>query len=330
MEFRELECFIVLGEELHFARTAERLYLSPGRVSQLIRSLEDRIGGRLFQRTSRHVSLTPLGERFLADLRPSYDGLANAVSRAKADAREVTGVIRIGFLATPTQVVTGSVSAFERRYPGCRTELVEIPLSDPFGKLRAGQLDIAFTLLPVDEPDLATGEGLNRVSYRLGVSSRHPLAARSSISAEELAGVSLIGLDGPAPRAWRERMAPSTTPSGRPIPRAGTVTTSQEGLTQVALNRGGMLLCTPTAAYQRRPDVSFVPVTGLPPSILGLAWVKAAETATVRAFNETAVGHALGRADAERRGPALHGRGPRLHRSVASGETVPAGNRGSR
>ncbi|MGW0070966.1 LysR family transcriptional regulator, partial [Streptosporangium sandarakinum] len=113
---------------------------------------------------------------------------------------------------------------------------------------------------------------------------------------EELAGVSLIGLDGPAPRAWRERMAPSVTPSGRPIPRAGTVTTSQEGLTQVALNRGGMLLCTPTAAYQRRPDVSFVPVTGLPPSILGLAWVRAAETATIRAFNETAVGHALGRA----------------------------------
>lgn len=294
MEFRELECFVVLSEELHFARTAERLYLSPGRVSQLMRSLETRVGGRLFHRTSRRVRLTPLGESFLADLRPSYDGLANAVSRAKAAAREVTGVIRLGFLATPTDVVTGSVRAFERRYPGCEVELVEIPLSDPFGKLRAGQVDIAFTLLPVDEPDLATGEGLNRVSYQLGLSSRHPLAARASIGAEELAGVSLIGLDGPAPRTWRERVAPSATPSGHPIPLAGTVATSQEGLTQVALNRGGMLFCTPTAAYYGRPDVSFVPVTGLPPSILGLAWVKAAETAATRAFNEAAVGHTLG------------------------------------
>ncbi|MFD8533797.1 LysR substrate-binding domain-containing protein [Streptosporangium canum] len=294
MEFRELECFIVLTEELHFARTAERLYLSPGRVSQLMRSLETRVGGRLFHRTSRRVRLTPLGERFLADLRPSYDGLANAVSRAKAAAREVTGVIRIGFLSTPTDVVTGSVRAFEHRYPGCEAELVEIPLSDPFGKLRAGQVDIAFTLLPVDEPDLVTGEGLNRVSYQLGLSSRHPLATRASIGAEELAGVPLIGLDGPAPRTWRERVAPSATPSGRPIPLAAKVTTSQEGMTQVALNRGGMLFCTPTAAHHGRPDVSFVPVTGLPPSILGLAWVKAAETATIRAFNETAVGHALG------------------------------------
>ncbi|MDF5757350.1 LysR family transcriptional regulator [Spongiactinospora sp. TRM90649] len=294
MEFRELECFVVLSEELHFARTAERLYLSPGRVSQLMRSLETRIGGRLFHRTSRRVRLTSLGERFLADLRPSYDGLANAVSRAKAAAREVTGTIRLGFLATPTDVVTGSVRAFERRYPGCEAELVEIPLSDPFGKLRAGQVDIAFTLLPVDEPDLATGEGLNRVSYRLGVSSRHPLAARASIDVEELAGVSLIGLNGPAPRTWREHVAPSATPSGRPIPLAGTVATSQEGLTQVALNRGAMLFCTPTAAHHGRPDVSFVPVTGLPPSVLGLAWVKEAETAAIRAFNEAAVEYALG------------------------------------
>ncbi|SDK15788.1 LysR family transcriptional regulator [Nonomuraea jiangxiensis] len=298
MEFRELECFVVLSEELHFARTAERLYLSPGRVSQLMRALETRIGGRLFERTSRRVRLTPLGERFLADLRPSYDGLAAAVSRARAAAREVTGVIRVGFLATPTDVVTGSVRAFESANPGCVVELVEIPLSDPFGKLRAGPgrggVDIAFTLLPLDEPDLVTGAELNRVPYRLGVSARHPLARRASVGVEELASVDLIGLDGPAPHAWRERVAPSVTPFGRPISRAGTVATTQEGLTQVALNRGGMLFCTPTAAQHARPDVAFVPVTGLPPSVLGLAWVKAAETAAIRAFNDSAVRHAAG------------------------------------
>ncbi|MFC4007928.1 hypothetical protein ACFOY2_11895 [Nonomuraea purpurea] len=93
----------------------------------------------------------------------------------------------------------------------------------------------------------------------------------------------LIGLDGPAPRAWRERLAPSVTPSGRPISRAATVATSQEGLTQVALNRGGMLFCTPTADCHKRPDVRFVPVTGLPPSMLALA-------AVTREFREAAAG----------------------------------------
>ncbi|NUP83813.1 MAG: LysR family transcriptional regulator, partial [Nonomuraea sp.] len=96
MEFRELECFVVLSEELHFARTAERLYLSPGRVSQLVGALETRIGGRLFDRTSRRVRLTALGERFLADLRPAYEAMAGAVARATAAAREVEGLLRVG------------------------------------------------------------------------------------------------------------------------------------------------------------------------------------------------------------------------------------------
>ncbi|MFI6989827.1 LysR family transcriptional regulator [Nonomuraea wenchangensis] len=292
MDFRELECFLVLSEELHFARTAERLYLSPARVSQLLRALETRIGGRLFDRTSRRVRLTPLGERFLADLRPAYDGVTGAVSRARAAARAVTEVVRVGFLATPTEVVTGSVRAFERRHPGSVAELVEIPLADPFTRLRAGEVDVVFTLLPVDEPDLATGPALNRVSYRLGLPAGHPLAGRAAVTAEELAGVPLIGLAGPAPRWWGERTAPSVTPSGRPIPRAGAVATIQEGLTQVALGRGGILLCAPTAEVHERADVSFVPVSGLMPSILGLAWVRTAESAAVRAFVTAADGWA--------------------------------------
>ncbi|MEZ7130648.1 LysR family transcriptional regulator [Nonomuraea sp. AD125B] len=284
MDFRELECFLALSEELHFARTAERLYLSPARVSQLLRALETRIGGRLVERTSRRVRLTPLGERFLADLRPAYEGVTGAVGRARAAARAVTEVLRVGFLATPTEVVTGSVRAFERRNPGSAAELVEIPLADPFTRLRSGEVDVVFTLLPVDEPDLATGPALNRVPYRLGLPAGHPLAARAAVTAEELAGVPLLGLAGPAPRWWSERTAPSVTPSGRPIPRAGAVATLQEGLTQVALGRGGMLLCAPTAEVAERADVSFVPVSGLMPSILGLAWVRTAESAAVRAF----------------------------------------------
>ncbi|NUR89642.1 MAG: LysR family transcriptional regulator [Nonomuraea sp.] len=293
MEFRELECFVVLSEELHFARTAERLYLSPGRVSQLIRSLETRIGGKLVERTSRRVRLTALGERFLADLRPAYDGLNGAVVSARAAAREVTGLVRVGFLATPTDVVTGAVRRFEDAYPGCAVELVEIPLSDPFSRLRAHEVDLVFTLLPVEEPDIDTGGGLNRVPMRVALPIRHPLAGRRGIDVEELAGLELIGLNDPAPRRWREHIAPQATPSGRPIAGAGTVATSQEGLTQVALGRGAMLICTPSAAQFVRPDVAFVPVMGLPDSVLGVAWLKSSQTAAVRAFNEAAEGHAL-------------------------------------
>jgi hypothetical protein len=61
-EIREVEIFLVMAEELHFRRAADRLYLSPSRVSQAVRALEDRVGARLFDRTNRWVRLTPLGE----------------------------------------------------------------------------------------------------------------------------------------------------------------------------------------------------------------------------------------------------------------------------
>ncbi len=53
MDQTELECFLVLAEELHFGRTADRLRLSRARVSQLIQKLERRVGAPLFTRTSR-------------------------------------------------------------------------------------------------------------------------------------------------------------------------------------------------------------------------------------------------------------------------------------
>jgi Bacterial regulatory helix-turn-helix protein, lysR family len=64
----EIEVFLVLAEELHFGRTAERLRLPQPRVSRLVAALERRVGGTLFERTSRRVRLTPLGQQ-LAGLR---------------------------------------------------------------------------------------------------------------------------------------------------------------------------------------------------------------------------------------------------------------------
>ena len=74
VELSEIRVFLGLAEELHFGRTAERLHITPSYASQLIRRLETRLGGRLFDRTSRRVRLTPLGERLLVTLGPAHAG----------------------------------------------------------------------------------------------------------------------------------------------------------------------------------------------------------------------------------------------------------------
>ncbi|EPH41895.1 LysR family transcriptional regulator [Streptomyces aurantiacus] len=283
VEIRELECFLVLAEELHFGRAGERLYVSQSRVSQLLAALEQRVGARLVERTSRRVRLTPLGERFHAELAPAYAELAGVVERARESARGVAGRIRIGFQGTADARLMAAITAFQQGHPGCVAEIAEVPFADPFGAVRRGEVDAAIVLLPVAEPDLVLGPLFSRQQQTVAVSVRHPFASRASLAAAELTGTPLIAATAPAPAYWREAHAPSTVP-------APAVRTLQEGLTLVAADRGAMLLCRPTAEYHGRRDVVFVPVEGLPDSVLGMVWHRDGETERVRAFARAVTG----------------------------------------
>ncbi|MFG2647030.1 LysR family transcriptional regulator [Streptomyces sp. NPDC048436] len=277
LEIRELECFMALADELHFGRAGERLYLSQSRVSQLLRDLERRIGTRLVERSSRRVRLTPAGARFLVQLRPAYETLSATVDAARESARGVSGRLRIGFQGTADARLMGAITEFQERHPACVTEIVEVPFADPFGAVRHGDVDTAIVLLPVEEPDLALGPVFSRQQQTVAVSVRHPFAGRASVHAAELTETPLISATAPAPAYWREAHAPSAVP-------APEVRTLQEGLTLVAAGRGAMLLCRPTAEYHGRRDVTFVPVEGVPDSVLGMVWRRGGETERVRGF----------------------------------------------
>ncbi|HYH28794.1 MAG TPA: LysR family transcriptional regulator [Pseudonocardia sp.] len=285
LEIRELECFLVLADELHFGRTGERLYVSQSRVSQLIGALERRVGAQLVSRTSRSVRLTPLGERFRDALRPAYDTLRAVVEDTRQAARDAAGRLRIGFQGTADDRLLAAVAAYQDRHPGSDVEITEIPLSDPFGPVHRGEVDAAVVLLPVEEDGLVLGPVFSRQPQRLAISVRHPLAPRTEVSAEELVDVRLISAAEPAGEYWRRAHAPAVTPGGRPIPVGPAVTTLQEGVWLIAANRGGMLLCRPTAEYHRRRDVVDVEVTGLPETALGLVWRRDHENARIRAFS---------------------------------------------
>ncbi|WP_223206138.1 LysR family transcriptional regulator [Streptomyces xanthii] len=277
LDIRELEAFLAVAEERHFGRAGERLYVSQSRVSQLLAALERRVGALLVERTSRRVALTPLGERFLAELRPAYEELDAVLGRAREAARGVEGELRIGFQGTADARLMAAISLFQERHPGCVTRIVEVPFADPFGAVRGGEVDLAIVLLPVAEPDLVLGPTFSRERQNVAVSVRDPFAGRAEVSAAELARVPLVAADAPAPGYWRRAHAPTAVPGP-------SVRTLQEGLTLVAAGRGAMLLCRPTAEYHGRRDVVHVPVAGLPDSVLGVVWRRGARTARVRAF----------------------------------------------
>ncbi|MEU5758627.1 LysR family transcriptional regulator [Nocardia sp. NPDC047648] len=285
LEIRELEAFLALAEELHFGRAGARLYVSQSRVSQLLRALERRVGGALVERTSRTVRLTPLGADFLAELRPAYAALRATVDAARAAARGMDGILRIGFQGAGNDHLMAAVEFFQRRHPDCSVELTEIPLADPFGAVRRAEVDAAVVLLPMGERDLVLGSVFAGQPQTLAVPSSHPFAGRPALSVEDIAEVSLVGVRAPAPEYWRRAQTLDVTPEGRTVRPGPEVGTLEEGLAAVAAGRGAMLLCHPTAESHRRRPVTFVPVTGIAESRLGLVWHRYRETPRVRAFS---------------------------------------------
>ncbi|MGW0508192.1 LysR family transcriptional regulator [Streptomyces olivaceoviridis] len=285
MERDELVCFLLLAEELHFGRTADRMRLSRARVSQLVRRLERRVGAPLFIRTSRRVALTSLGRQLRADLEPHHRAIEAALERAAATARGIDTVLHVGFPNPLTgEIVMKTTEALRASHPGLAVEICEVPLADPYGQLRKGEFDLQIAELPVREEDLGEGPMLLTEERVLAVGSAHPLAARDAVRLEDLADVPLLSIIGDVPDYWLAHHLPAHTPSGRPIARGPGMTTMQEALMLVAAGKGVVLAPAHTALYHARPGVAYVPFTDAEPTGYGLVWRAGHTTGAVQAF----------------------------------------------
>ncbi|MFC9242841.1 LysR family transcriptional regulator [Streptomyces sp. NPDC057136] len=289
MDQSELHSFLVLTEELHFGRTADRLRLSRARVSQLIQRLERRVGAPLFTRTSRRVTLTALGVRLRDDLEPHYRGIEDALARAVTAARGIEGVLHVGF-STPLagEMVMKATERLRVTHPELAVEVCEVPLSDPYGMLRRGEYDIQLTDFPAYEDDLTRGPTLLTEDRVLAVATGHLLAGRDTVTLDDLAGVPLLTVEGDIPDHWMEHQVPTRTPSGRPIERGPSVTNFQEALTFVAGGKGGLLAGAHIALYHGRPGIAYVPVEEGKPLGYGLMWRSDGSNRAIELFGRTA------------------------------------------
>jgi DNA-binding transcriptional LysR family regulator len=287
-DLHEIRVLLTLAEELHFGRTAERLGVTHARVSQIIGTLEARLGGRLFDRTSRTVRLTPLGAELASRLRPPYGQLLGALDAVGGTASEQTQELRIGVtLTTGAPVISRLVEGFEARHPDCRAIIEEVDTWDPYAALRSGDVDVLCNWLVVDERDISAGPVIEHRERVLAVGTKHRLASRESISIEDLAGETVMRPPESFPVALREALWPSRTPSGRPIPKLDSVYSTSQVHSMIA--RGQLVHPTVRGVSQfERDDMVLVPIHDMPPIPFGMMWSTAHESAGVRALAEIA------------------------------------------
>ena len=191
VDLRRLRYFVVLAEELHFGRAAERLGISQPPLSQQVFRLEKELGVELFRRTSRRVELTEPGRLFLDEARRTLAQADQAVHVAQRAQRGEVGRLNVGFVPA-CGVMPVAVRRFARRLPGVKLSLRSMASAAQLAALEAGELDVGFVHLPVDRGALEVEE-VQRHPLLAALPTRHRLSRFARVSWRSLEGEPFIG-----------------------------------------------------------------------------------------------------------------------------------------
>jgi DNA-binding transcriptional LysR family regulator len=176
-DFGQLRAFVAVAEALNFTRAAEKLGVSSSALSQLVRSLEERVGVRLLHRNTRSVSLTEAGDRLFQRVKPAVEELGAAMGQTSHLREQPVGLVRIHCFRTAADLyVRPILRSFHETYPDV---VLDITVDDEVVDVVEGRFDVAIRIGEVIEKDMVAvrlGPDLRQVA----VASPDYLARRGS------------------------------------------------------------------------------------------------------------------------------------------------------
>jgi DNA-binding transcriptional LysR family regulator len=138
-QFSQLTAFVAVAEHRNFTKAATHLGVSPATLSQTVRVLENRLGVRLLNRTTRSVALTAAGERLLADMQPLLEGIDKAVQAVNQFRDTPMGCLRLTASRFAAVMIVGPlIGSFLTEYPDIRIELF---VDDSHSDIISGHFD---------------------------------------------------------------------------------------------------------------------------------------------------------------------------------------------
>ncbi len=189
MEIRQLEYFVAVAEAGTFVRAAERLYVGQPAVSQQVSRLERDLGVRLFDRTTRHVRLTPAGERLLPEAREALAAVRR-VREIAADLGTEGDLLRIGSSHGLGDRLFRVLDKLAETAPALSVKLTRASRADRLAAVRSGDLDAAFVRVMRSAPGLELIP-VWQEQLIVALPERHPLAREETLHLEQLAEVPL-------------------------------------------------------------------------------------------------------------------------------------------
>lgn len=190
IDLRQLRYFVVVAEEEHVGRAAERLHISQSPLSRQIAQLEERLGLNLFERSQQRIRLTVDGQTFLAETRAFLTHANRLESLGRRLGRGEEGGLCIGYIENSMHsgVLPDALRSLRSSRPGVHIALYSLNSSEQLEGLRQRSLDIALVSEPPinDAPDLDCARVLNDPML-LALPAPHPLAQQAVLRPADLA-----------------------------------------------------------------------------------------------------------------------------------------------
>jgi DNA-binding transcriptional LysR family regulator len=259
MELRQLRYFITLADELHFGRAAAREHIVQSALSQQLQRLERELGTRLLERTTHHVSLTPVGSRFLTEARRILAEINRAVAATKC-AAGAQATLWVGIPDASYDFIPRILHEVQNHYPDLEIHQIETCVPDQFKLLCEGRLDIGFGRAALAPPEVASQ--LVRLDP-LGVllPKEHRLSKLRQVPVITLADERLLlGRDHLAPELNQFIIELCRSVGFLPNSYAGSVESIRAAVELVA--QGRCLSCVPSSCKVLHEGVTWKRLTG--------------------------------------------------------------------
>jgi len=243
-DLRELECFVAVADHLNFSKAARDLNLSQPPLTRRIKTLEAKLGSRLFERNTHSVSLTDIGRLYLEDVRAIIGRLDQASETIRRARQGEMNRLHLAFVgALLDEKLVELIQLFRDTHPACQLQIADLPPSSQLDLINAGELDGGF----VGAKPTGTTKDIVFAVWRkepllLALPERHSLAKMQALRWRDLREQSWVMVSPAAAPAFRHQfseicerhsLAPRIVHESDRVPAILTMVAAGSGVTLV-------------------------------------------------------------------------------------------------
>lgn len=263
MDVRQLRYFVAVAEERNIGRAAKRLFISQPPLTRQIQQLEDELQVKLFERTAKGVDLTSAGQLFLNESRNILSLIELAQERTQRAGKGQLGRLDVAIFGSGIlNTIPDILKRFKAAYPGVNIVLHQMSKAEQIEALRQKRISVGFNRLLAPLPDIDTTVILQD-SLMVAVREDHPLASQKSIDIKQLDNEPIVVFPKGARPNFVDLVSRVFQESGTSMNISQTVIDAVTGIALVSAGFGFCLIPS-SASVLKLPDVTYLPLTGLP------------------------------------------------------------------